>query len=197
MKGSYIKPGAELRTSTLAEFAELELSQLVAQSLARPGDVAVGLRLDLGLVDGAGFAEEVDHLVACPAFGVNAGVDHQADGAKTITPKPAIVRDGIPVEADLLAQLLGIECPTFDVAGIKCVLAEFGQARHLLRNRQLHVVARDALMIGGGLVINEGAVGEVGGGDDHPARSRTIRSSGLIVGRHRRLKGRYCLNGYR
>ena len=48
------------------------------------------------------------------------------------------------------------------------MLAEFGQAGHLLRHGQLHVMARDALVVGGRLIIDEAAVGEVRGGDDHP-----------------------------
>ena len=91
----------------VAQLADLELAELVAERLGGPGDVAVGLGLDGGLVDGAGLAEEVDDLVAAPALGVDAGVDDQADGAEELAREPAVVADGVLVEADLLAELLG------------------------------------------------------------------------------------------
>jgi hypothetical protein len=167
-----VKLWTQFLPSAFAKFDELELPDFVTKGLGRPGNVAVCFGLDLGLVEGAGFAEEVDHLLAAPALGVDARIDDQAHRAKALALESAPIRDRILVEANLFAELLGIERPTFDVARIrpqKAVLAEFRQICHLLRYGQLHVVAGNAFVIGGRLVIDQAAMREVVGGDDDPA----------------------------
>jgi hypothetical protein len=62
----------------------LQLADLVGQSLAGPRDVAVHLGLDAGLVDGRVVVEEIDHLLAGPVLGVDAGIDDQANGAPDV-----------------------------------------------------------------------------------------------------------------
>jgi len=60
--------------------------------------------------------EEIDHLLAGPVLGVHAGVYDQADGAPDAALKPAIVADGVLVEADLFAEALGVERPVVSMA---------------------------------------------------------------------------------
>ncbi len=74
--------------------------------------------------------------------------------------------------------------------------AKLRQVRQLLGHRHLHVMAGNPLVIGGRLIVDEGAMREVGSGDNDPARPRAIRRSGLVVGRRRRLESRYGFHGY-
>ena len=82
VEGADIELRSQLLLGMVAEFANLELPEFLAERLSGPGDVAVGLGLDRGLVDGTGLAHEFDDLIATPALGVNAGVDNQAHGAE-------------------------------------------------------------------------------------------------------------------
>src|SRR3984885_9828482 len=82
MEGSDIQLGSQLLLSSIPEFADFELAELVAESLRGPRDITIGLGLDRGFIDRARFAEEIHHLIARPCFGVNSCVDHQAHGAE-------------------------------------------------------------------------------------------------------------------
>src|SRR5262249_1585521 len=64
MKSSQIEFRAQRFLGAIAELTELELAKLVAERLSRPGDVAIGFRLNGRLVDGAGLAHEFHDLVA-------------------------------------------------------------------------------------------------------------------------------------
>ena len=75
-----------------------------------------------------GFVEEGYGLVAGPALGVHAGVDDEADGAEEFRGETAVVGDGVLVEADVFAELLGVEAPALGVGGeASAVEAELGQ----------------------------------------------------------------------
>jgi len=60
VEGADVELCTQFLPSAFAKFDELELPDLVTKSLGRPGNVAVCFGLDLGFVEGAGFAEEVD-----------------------------------------------------------------------------------------------------------------------------------------
>ena len=108
-----------------------------------------------------GKPEELDHLVAAPPFGMKTGVHHQTHGAEQLAAEPAVVAHRILVEPHFLAQLLGIKRPALDVAGVPGVLAKLRQAGHLLLHRELHVMSRNAFMIGNGFIIDEQAVRKI------------------------------------
>ena len=104
-------------------------------------------------------------------LGVDAGVDHEADRAPHVGLQAAVVGVGVLVEADLLAQPLGVERPALGVGGVVGLLAEGGQAGQLLLDGDLQVMAGDSLVVGDGLDIGQRAVGEVVGVDiDLPGR---------------------------
>src|SRR5258708_5494684 len=103
MEAADIKLGAQFFLGALAEFAKLDLAELVAEGLRGPRDIAIGLGLDRGLVDRAGFAEEIHDLIACPAFRVDSGVDNQTYCTEELGGEASVVRDGVLVEANLFA----------------------------------------------------------------------------------------------
>src|ERR1039458_7529585 len=82
VKCADVKLGAQFFLGALAEFAVLELPELVAEGLSGPRDVAVGFGLYAGLVDSVGLAEEVHDLIAGPTFGVDSSVDYQTHRAE-------------------------------------------------------------------------------------------------------------------
>src|SRR6267143_335255 len=66
--GADVELDPQFLLGTVAEFAKLELAQLVAEGLRGPRDVAIGFGLDCRLVDGTRLSEEIDDLITCPAF---------------------------------------------------------------------------------------------------------------------------------
>src|SRR5262249_40673138 len=64
------RPDVELRPElllrSLPQLEDLQLSELVAECLGRPGDVAIRLALDVHLVDRGVGVEEVDDLLTLP-----------------------------------------------------------------------------------------------------------------------------------
>src|SRR6476469_4948212 len=57
---------AQLLTRFFAETENGELSDLVGKRLGRPGDVAIGLRLNSSFIQAGMGAEELKHLIARP-----------------------------------------------------------------------------------------------------------------------------------
>ena len=102
----------------VAQLQNLHLPDLVGQRLARPSNVAVHLGLHAGLIHVRVLVEVLDHLVAGPALGVDAGIDHQADGAPDVGFQAAVVGVGVLVEANVLAQPLGVERPSLRVGRV-------------------------------------------------------------------------------
>ena len=79
MEGPDIEVGAKLLLGTIAEIENLELTDLVAEALSRPCNIPVNFSLDRRLICGAAFTEVGDCVFTGPTFGVNAGVDNQAN----------------------------------------------------------------------------------------------------------------------
>src|SRR5450631_1849695 len=197
MESADVEACAQLLSRARAQFAELQLPKFVGECLRRPGDVAIRLRLDGRLINRPGLAKEVHYLISRPAFGVDAGIDDEAYRAEELTGESSVVAHRILVEANLFAGLLGVQRPTLDVARVLSVTAKLWQARQLLRDRELHVMAGYAFVICDGFVIDERALRKVGHSDDHAAGAFAVRRAGLVVRGVRRLKSRHSLNGDR
>src|SRR4051794_29356475 len=99
MEAAKIERCSELLCRTRAKVANLQLPELVAARLRRPGDVAVRLGLDGRLVDCVRLAHVVDDLIAAPSHVVDAGVDDQPNGAEKFRAQTAVVGAGILVKA--------------------------------------------------------------------------------------------------
>src|ERR1051325_2066669 len=138
---------AELFLGAVAQLENLQLPDLERERLSRPDDVAVGLGLDLHLVDRRVVAEKLHDLVARPLLVVQSGVDHQPDRAQHFVIQSSIVAVRIVVVADFLPQPLRIERPPFDEGGVAALLPELRQVGQLLLNRELHVMSGDAFVI--------------------------------------------------
>ena len=92
---------------------------------------------------------------------VDAGIDHQADRAPDIGFQAAIVVVGILVEADILAQPLGVESPSLGVRGVVGVFAKLGKAGQLLRDRYLQMMPGQSFVISDGLTSSREAAFQI------------------------------------
>src|SRR5579859_1011592 len=168
------------------------------RGLRRPRNVAVGFGLYRRLIDGARLAEEIHDLIACPAFRVDSCVHNQPHGAEKFGGKSAVVRNGILVEAHLFSKLFCVQGPAFDVGvETQSVEPKLGQAGELLLHRKLHVVARNAFMVRNRFVVDQRALGELGGCHHHATRTLAVRSARDIVRGGRGLERRNRLDRHR
>ena len=110
--------------------------------------------------------EVIDHLLAGPVLGVDAGVDDEADGAPDVVFEAAVVGVGVLIEADVFAEALGVKGPAFGVGRVVLVLAEFGNVCQLLGDGDLQVMAGNSFVIGDGFDVVEVAVSGVVGVDE-------------------------------
>ena len=69
--------------------------------------------------------------------------------------KVAVIAVRILEEADFFSQPLGIESPAFGVGGVVLVLTEGRKLREFLGDRNLHVMAGNAFVVGGGFIIEQ------------------------------------------
>src|ERR1700735_1940161 len=129
---------------------------------------------------------------------MNPSVDNQPNGAEKLRRETAIVRDRILIEADLLAKLLRIQSPAFDVRiEAKPMKAELRQASKLLLDGELHVVPGNAFVVSDRLVVDKRAFGEVRCGDHDAAGSFAVRCSGNVMSCGGRLERRDGFHRYR
>ena len=180
MEGAIVVPAAEFRLGALAQLEDLELAQLVGQRLRRDCDVAVGLRLHIRLGFRRMLVEKRHHLLAGPMFVVRSGIHHQTNRAQHLIGKPPVVRIGILIKADILAELFGVQRPALDVRCVAGLLAEGRKTGQRLRNGDLHVVPRNALVVRGGLHVDQRAVLEIVGVDVNDSRTRAVGGAPIV-----------------
>jgi hypothetical protein len=118
--------------------------------------------------------EIVDDLLPGPVFVVEAGVDDEANRPQHVILQVAVVAVGILIKPDFFAQSLRVERPAFGIGRIFFVLAEERQFGQFLRDGDLHVMSGHAFVVGGGLDIQQGALGEGAGVHHDVARPRSI-----------------------
>src|SRR6266404_4992608 len=197
MEGANVELSAQFFPGAFAKLANLQLAKLVTKGLRRPRNVTVGFGLDGRLVHGSRLAEELHNLIARPTFGVDSCVHNQPHCPEEFGGKSAVVRNGILVEANLFAELLRIEGPAFRVGvETQSVESKLRQAAELLLHRKLHVVARNAFMVGDRFVVDQRALGKLRGSHYDAAWTLAVGSSGDVVRCGRRLECRNGLDGY-
>src|SRR5580704_3248211 len=91
MEGPDIEARTKLLLGAIAQIENLELTNLVAEALSWPRNIAVDFSLDRRLICSAAFAEVSHCLFAGPTLGVNAGVDNQANGTHQLQREPSII----------------------------------------------------------------------------------------------------------
>src|SRR4051794_39125555 len=91
VEGADVELAAELALRLLAQLENLQLPDLVAEGLAGPHDVAVGLVLDVHLVLRRMGVEEIDNLLTVPLLVMQAGVDHQPDRAQHLVLQTPVI----------------------------------------------------------------------------------------------------------
>src|SRR5919112_954123 len=133
---------------------QLHPADHVGQGLAGIGHVAVDLVLDVGPGEGGVGQQVVDRLVAAPAEGVQAGVDDQPAGPPAVERQHAEALQVARVEAELVGQ------------------------------RELEVVAGDALVEGQGLVLVAGPGAGGRGVEPVDAGAAAVGRRGLVVAEH-------------
>ena len=90
------------------------MAKLVSRRLARPAAIAVNLAAHFDRFGAIAFDKEIDCTFAAPALGVQPCVDHHTASAErerlqiAQTPNLEIV-----ISAELVGQLLAVQCPTF------------------------------------------------------------------------------------
>ena len=92
--------------------------------------------------------QEVDRLLARPTQGVHAGVDHEPPGAPGVERQDPEAIHVAGVEAHLVREALRVQAPALGEGGGAEGPLERGQARQLLGDRDLEVVARHRLVEG-------------------------------------------------
>src|SRR5271156_6080344 len=91
--------------------------------------------------------EVVDHLLPGPVLRMDAGIDHQADRAPDVAFQAAVIAVRILVEADILAQLFGVETPPFGISRVPEVFTKLRNAGKFLGNGNLQMVPWQSLVI--------------------------------------------------
>lgn len=165
-----------------AEFLDLEFADLISQSLAGPDNVTVNLDLDVMAGLGGVRHEEVDGVLAAPALGMHADIDHQPDRTPHFIGQLTEFVIWVVVHADVVAEAFGIEAPAFTVGGEPAVFAEFREAFHLLGQGYLKMVAGDGLVQGEGDHFPFGAGVEGIGVGIEVAGATGLKRATIIIG---------------
>src|SRR5689334_1605175 len=105
-----------------AKLLHLAIAQQVAERLRWRREIPVDLALGESLVDAALMAHEVDRLVARPVEGVNSRIDDQTRGAKEARLEVAVVLVRILVEAQVVAERLGVQRPALGIRDVEARL---------------------------------------------------------------------------
>src|ERR1039458_7843961 len=81
-------------------------------------------------------------------FRVNSRIHHQAPGAPQFERQSSEVRVGILIQSDFFRRQLAVKPPPFGVSRVtKTEFAELRNAGEFLRDRDLHVMARNAFVM--------------------------------------------------
>src|SRR5438445_2344145 len=197
MEGPDIEASAKPLLCAVAKIENLELTYLIAEALSRPCNIPIDFGFDRRLICGAAFAEVGHCLFPSPTLGVNARVNHQTDRAHQLQREPSIIRRRILEKADLLTERLRINRPALGIGVVDDVKSKLRQASKPLLDGNLHVMARDTLVVGLRLVAEQFSMGIVGSSNDDASWPRSIRGAKNIVSGIVRLGGGHSFHSQR
>jgi hypothetical protein len=172
------------------QFNDLQLSQLVSQGLTGPRDVAVDFALNVRLIHRGVAMEVVNHLLSGPMLLMHPGVDNQADRPPHLVFQTSVIAVGILIVSNFFSQTLCVKRPAFDEGRVTCVASELRQILHLLRQRELEMVAGNPFMVGDRFDVQNQAAFGIPLIDIDVTGTRTVRSAVRIIRRHRVLGAR-------
>ena len=169
MEGTLVELVSQRGLGAVAQFEDLQFSHLVGQGLARPGDVAGHLDVDIDRRQG-GVLDETDlGLVDRPVLGVEARVGHQPAGPPHLVGQPAKQFIGVAIEPHLLAEPFRVKAPALAIGVEIDRLAKVRDAGLFLGQRGLDVMAWRALVQHQGWQLIEAALVERRGVDHQAA----------------------------
>lgn len=93
----------------------------------------------------------------------------------------AVITVGILIKTEFLAKAFGVERPAFGVGGVILVLAEGRKFGQFLGDGDLHVMAGNALVVGGGFDIEQQTFFKIAGVDHDVSRTGAIHG-GILIG---------------
>src|ERR1700760_1659356 len=114
---------------------------------------------------------------------MDARIDDQADGAPDVTFQAAVIAVRILVEANILAQLLGVETPPFGVSRVPEIFAKLGNAGEFLSNGYLQMVPGQTFVVSPALSVRQGSSLKLISIDKDHAGPGTIWRAVLVIGR--------------
>ncbi len=196
VESTHVECLPEPRNRGGAELLELELAELVCERLSGRHDVPVDLDHDVMLGLPGVLAEELDGAFAAPTQRVHPGIDDETDRAPHLVHQLTKAAVRIAVQAQFLAEALGVQAPSLDIRGVVAPQpAELRQPGELLRQGDLKVVARNGLVQSQRLHLPPRSGRQVIGVGEEPARASRVGRAGEVVrgglrllgvGRHRR-----------
>ena len=165
-----------------AQLQHLVHADFVGGGLAGHDQVTTHFRFHRRLGNGAVFGEIGHRLFLGPALGMQAGIHHQADRAPHLRHQPAVVGIRVLVGArHFLGQAFAVQPPAFGIGTEHQLGAELRQAGQLLGDGQLHVMARQCLVVGNHLQLGLRHRAHVGHVHVVDARTRTIGGARVVV----------------
>ena len=173
-------------------------ADFVGQRLTGHDEIALDLSDHLQLRH-AGIGEHVvDGLLARPAFGVYAGIDHQTHRAEDFCLKSAQIIQRIFFIARFPCQPFRIKRPTLGISGKWNHASKNRQAFELPCNRDLQVMARHRFVIGQCAHREFGDFIDLSQADIEHARFGTIKSRPVVIGERGSLlrHGRHTLHDH-
>jgi hypothetical protein len=180
VEGAHVEALAQRRLRFSAQRSDAQLAQLVAQRLARMGDVAVDLDLIIQRKIRGVRVQVVDGLLAGPAHRVDAGVRHQPGRAQQLVGQVAEARERLAQQPQFRPQSFRVQRPAFAVGHVPAVAAERRQLGIALGARDLQVVAGQGFVQGQGFDFPH-RPGVQARRVDHQRR-HAVRAAGFVIG---------------
>ena len=124
----------------IAQFTDLELTNLVCQCLTWNGHETLGFRYSTRFFDRRIRVHEVEHVLSRPFLCMQAGINNQANSAPELSVQCTKVLIRIGIDADFLAERFGIETPAFGECRVAAKAPEAWQVRIFNLQRALEMV---------------------------------------------------------
>lgn len=147
VEAAYVEFRAELFFGFPAQCLHLDHADLIAGCLPRHHDIASHLGADLPVGSGRIFREICDGLLFGPAFGVEAGIDHEADCPPYLAREASEIGIGVLIRPYLLGEFFGVKAPALLIGVEIGAFPEFRNVGQLARDSEIQMMAGQRLVI--------------------------------------------------